>query len=479
MAATIQGLLAREILDSRGLPTIECTLWLDNGAVIVSSVPTGTTKSKYEAVELRDNDPNRMDGKGVLNAVNNVNTVLAPLLIGRDPTDQTAIDQLLIDTDGTPQKSKLGSNAIMATSLAVCKAGAASLNVPLYYYLFQKYKIADHLYIPTCIYTLINGGQHGADNLDIQEFQIIPASHLDYPASLNLGNTLYSKLEEVLITKGAIHSVGIVGGFTPNLYNNTDAFELLVETTKASPYTFAQDLFLGVDMAASYLYDNGKYKLKDKPQPFSSDEMFEYYNTLRNLYHVYYFEDVFHEDDWKSWKKATAEFGSMALVVGDSFLATNKERTKKAIQEQACNSLVIKPNEVGTISEAIEVIQLAKASGWQIVLSHRSGETNDDSLADLAVGLGANFCKFGPPNRGERVSKYNRLLQIHAELTHAQSSAQPQTPVTTEPTPEMSSAATSPAPTATPSTDASASAVPSPETPSEVPPEPPTETPTV
>jgi enolase len=433
MSTAIQGLLAREILDSRGLPTIECTLWLDNGTVVVSSVPTGTTKGKYEAVELRDNDPNRMDGKGVLMAVNNVNTVIAPLLIGRDPTDQTAIDQILIDTDGTPQKSKLGANAIMAASLAVCKAGAASLNVPLYYYLFQKYKIPDHLYIPTCIYTLINGGQHGADNLDIQEFQIIPASNLNYPDSLNLGSTLYSKLEEVLITKGAIHSVGIVGGFTPNLYNNTDAFELLVETTKASPYTFAQDLFLGVDMAATYLYDNGKYKLKDKPQPFSSDEMFEYYNTLRNLYHVYYFEDVFHEDDWKSWKKMTSEMGSMALVVGDSFLATNKERTKKAINEQACNSLVIKPNEVGTISEAIEVIQLAKANGWQTVLSHRSGETNDDSLADLAVGLGANFCKFGPPNRGERVSKYNRLLQIFNEIENMNQQNQPVTVETPAP----------------------------------------------
>ncbi len=422
--ASIKGLFSREILDSRGLPTIECTLWLDSGAVVVTSVPTGTSKGKYEAVELRDNDPNHMHGQGVLQAVNNVNTVIAPLLIGQDPTNQTEIDQLLINTDGTPRKSKLGANAVMAASLAVLKAGAASQNLPVYYYLFQKYKISESLTIPTCIYTLINGGKHGADNLDIQEFQVIPASHLDYPSSLNLGTSLYHKLEEVLMTKGAIHSVGLVGGFTPNLYNNTDAFELLVETTKASPYTFAQDLFFGVDMAASNLWQNNAYHLKDRSQAYSSTELFEYYQSLRTLYHVFYIEDAFHEDDWKSWQHLVEELGNTTTIVGDSFLATNKDRTKKAIQEKACNSLVIKPNEVGTVSEAVEVVQLAKQAGWQTVFSHRSGETNDDVLADFAVGLAADYCKFGPPNRGERVTKYNRLLQIYSELGQPATSPQ-------------------------------------------------------
>jgi enolase len=417
--AMIQGIFAREILDSRGLPTVECTLWLDTGSVVVTSVPTGTSKGKYEAVELRDNDPNHMQGMGVLQAVNNVNTILAPLLIGQDPLNQTEIDQLLINTDGTPRKSKLGANALMAVSLAVCKAGAASLNLPLYSYLFQKYKPTEAITIPTCIYTLINGGKHGADNLDIQEFQVIPASHLDYPSSLNLGTSLYHKLEEVLITKGAVHSVGLVGGFTPNLYNNTDAFELLVETTKASTYTFAQDLFFGVDMAASNLFQNGTYHLKDKAQPYSSHDLYEYYLSLRNLYHVFYIEDAFHEDDWKSWKKLVEEMGGTTTIVGDSFLATNKERTSKAISEKACNAFVLKPNEVGTLSEAIEVMQMARQAGWQVILSHRSGETNDDALADLAVGLGVDFCKFGPPNRGERITKYNRLLQIYNELPPA------------------------------------------------------------
>jgi len=441
--ATIQGLFAREILDSRGLPTLECSLWLDTGAVVVASVPTGTTKGKYEAIELRDNDPTHMDGQGVLTAANNVNTILAPLLIGQDPTHQTEIDQLMVNTDGTPQKMKLGANAIMVVSLAVCKAGASSMNLPLYQYLFQKYKPAESMHIPTCIYTLINGGQHGADNLDIQEFQVMPASYLEYPESLNVGTSLYHKLEEVLISKGAIHSVGLVGGFTPNLYNNTDAFELLMETVKTSPYTLAQDLFFGVDMAASNLYDNGKYKMKDKPQPYTSAELFEYYLGLRNLYHVFYIEDAFQEDDWKSWKQLTTEMGGTTTIVGDSFLATNKERTKKAIAESACNALVIKPNEVGTVSEAIEVMQLARNAGWQTVFSHRSGETNDDSLADMAVGLGATYCKFGPPNRGERVTKYNRLLQIYQEITQAHAAAPPAVePISPTPTEAQASGVT-------------------------------------
>lgn len=417
--SVIKGVYAREILDSRGFPTVECTVWTDTGIVVTSSVPSGTSKGKYESVDLRDNDPNRMQGRGVLQAVNNVNTVLAPLMIGRDPTSQADIDQALIEADGTENKSHLGANALLSVSLAVCRAGAASLGLSVYQYLLQQYKLAETPQIPTCIFTLINGGAHGADNLDIQEFQVIPASHLDYQSALNLGTTLYQKLEEVLISKGAIHSVGLVGGFTPNLYNNTDAFELLVETTKASPFTFAQDLFFGVDMAASALFQGGKYLLKDKSQPYSSKELFEFYTQLRNLYQVFYLEDPFQDDDWASWKQLTADLGATTAIVGDSFLVTNKARVEKAIAERACNSIAVKPNEVGTLSETIEVIKLAKTAGWQVVMSHRSGETNDDIVADLAVGLGADYCKFGPPNRGERIAKYNRLSQIYQEITMA------------------------------------------------------------
>lgn len=412
----IQSVYAKEILDSRGIPTVECSIWLDTGAAVSASVPTGVSKGKYEGIEIRDNDPNRMLGQGVWTAVNTINNTLGPMLIGRDPTGQAEIDQLLLATDGTPQKSKLGVNALLAVSMAVVKAGASAAGLPLYQYVQQLYQVVDHPIIPTCIYTLINGGRQGADNLDIQEFQVIPASYMDFPTSLNLGVTLYHKLEEVLISKNAIHSIGLVGGFTPNLFNNIDAFELLVETTKASPYTFAQDIFFGVDMAAASFFHDGKYVLKDKNQPYSPDELFEFYAKLRNLYQVFYLEDPYNDDDWDSWKRITAELGPTTSIVGDSLLVTNKERTQKAITERACNAISVKPNEVGTLTETVEVIKLAKSAGWQVIMSHRSGETNDDALADLAVGLGCDYCKFGPPNRGERVAKYNRLSQIFAEL---------------------------------------------------------------
>ncbi len=408
--------MAREILDSRGVPTVECALWLDNGLQVETSVPSGVSKSKYEAIELRDNDPNRMAGLGVLKAVENVNSIISPALIGKDPLNQTEVDQTLVNLDGTNNKSKLGANALLAVSQAAVKAGAASQNMALYQYLQQKYGIANQLAIPACIYGLINGGAQGADNLDIQEFQIVPASHIAFPDSLAMAATIFKKLEEVLISKGAIHSVGIVGGFAPNLYNNTDAFEIMIETIKATQYTFAQDLFFGVDMEAQAIYESGKYILKDKSQPYSEKELLEYYHTMRQQFHVFYIEDPFREDDWESWRKITAELGETTLIAADNLLSTNLEKTRKAIHEQACNAVIVKPNQVGTISESIEVIRTVKQAGWQTILSHRSGETNDDIIADLSVGLGFDYVRFGPPNRGERMSKYNRLLEIYGEI---------------------------------------------------------------
>jgi enolase len=422
---TIKYLTGREIIDSRGIPTLECTLWLDSGASVSSSVPAGTSKGKYEATELRDNDANRMVGQGVLQAANNLTNVIGPQLIGKDPTQQAELDQLMIDLDGTPTKSKLGANTILAASQAILKAGALAQSQPLYYYLWQKYQLTQNLSIPTCIYTLINGGQHGADNLDIQEFQVIPASFLEYPDSLNLAVTLYHKLEEILIAKGAIHSTGLVGGFAPNLYNNTDALEILVETIKTSPYTLAQDLFFGVDMAASEFYEAGKYTLKDKSQPYSPSELIEYYKSMRNLFHVFCIEDPFDDDDVKSWQNIVAELKDTTMILGDSLLATNKEKVQQAIQNQLCNAILVKPNQVGTITETIEVIKLARQANWQVVVSHRSGETNDDLIADFAVGVGGDYVKFGPPSQGERVAKYNRLLQISTELTQMKQNAAP------------------------------------------------------
>lgn len=412
----IKIVYAREILDSRGAPTVECMIWLDDGQLVTSAVPSGISKGKYEALELRDNNPNRMACKGVLQAVNNVNTIIGPQLIGKDPTNQIEIDQLMVNLDGTQNKKKLGSNALLAVSQTVLKAGAKVNNMPLYSYLQHKYQLTSDLAIPTCIYGFINGGDQGADNLDIQEFQMIPASFLSFSDSISMAVTLFHKLEEVLISKGAIHSVGVVGGFAPNLYNNTDAFEILIETTKATPFTFAQDLFFGVDMEASSFFEGGKYVLKDKSQPYSETELLNYYKILRKQYHVFYIEDPFQEDDWKSWSKLTEELGETTTIAGDNLLSTNKEKTLKAIEQKACNAITVKPNQVGTVSETIDVIKTAREAGWQIIMSHRSGETSDDIIADLAVGLGCDYVKFGPPNRGERVCKYNRLLQIEAQI---------------------------------------------------------------
>lgn len=419
--SSIQGVFAREILDSRGVPTVECILWLDSGHIINSVASGGTSVGKHEALEIRDNDTNRMAGKGVITAVNNINQVIAPQLIGKDPTQQNEIDQLLIILDGTQNRSNLGANAMIAVSQTIAKAGAAALGVPLYQYIQRLAQNQNPLFIPTCIYTMINGGAHGADNLDIQEFQIVPATHIDFATSLNMAVTIYHKLEDVLISKGATHSTGLVGGFTPNLYNNTDAFEILVETIKASPFTFAQDIFFGADMSADSLYGNGKYSLKDKPQAYTSEELILYYQSMRTMYHAFCIEDPFSSDDWKAWTNLTNRIGSTTLIIGDSLLATNKTRLEKAIQEKACNSIMVKPNQVGTITETLDVVKLAKQTGWQVIMSHRSGESNDDFIADFAVGVGSDYVKFGPPRGGERVAKYNRLAYIQVELSTQQS----------------------------------------------------------
>ncbi len=427
MMPTIQNIFAREILDGRGQPTIECSIWLDNGVYAVTSAPSGTSVGKYEALDLRDQEQ-RMLGMGVTKAVNNVNTLIAPALKGKDPSEQQAIDDALIALDGTEKRTKLGGNAMIAVSQAVMKAAALSAGLPLYYYIWQKYQLTPSLNIPACIYTMINGGSHGATNLDFQEFQIVPASHLDFIQSLEMASLLFQKLEEVLIAKGAIHSVGLDGGYAPNLYNNTDAFEILIETIKNSPYTYIQDLFFGVDVAASEFFNAGKYNLKDKSQPYSPRELVEYYKNMRKLYHVFAIEDPFQEDDWQSWKELTTELGETSIIIGDNLLVGNKTRTQKAIQEKACNAILVKPNQVGTLSETIEVIKLAQGAQWQVAVSHRSGETNDDFIADFAVGVGANYVKFGPPNRGERIAKYNRLLQVYYELQNYQQQAAGPTP---------------------------------------------------
>lgn len=420
----ISAVTAKEILDSRGLPTVEVNLWLENGYQVTSSVPAGTSVGKHESKELRDSDPTRMNGMGVSKAVKHVNEIISPKLIGQDPTKQTAVDQLLVNLDGTHDKSVLGANTILAVSQAVLKAGAAAVNMPLFYYIKEKYQLTPNLQIPTTIFTMISGGVHGAGNLDIQEFHIIPASHLDFPENLNMGVHIYQQLGGVLKSKGAIHSVGVGGGYAPNLYHNIDAFEILIETIHNTTFAFGRDLFFGVDVSADNLSSGGRYALKDSAEPFTPTQLLDYYDTLRKTYHVISIEDGYGQDDWKNWQTLTQKLGETTMIVGDNLLSTNKTRLQKAIQDGACNAILVKPNQIGTISETVEVIKIARDAGLKIIVSHRSGETNDDFIADFGVGVGADYVKFGAPARGERVAKYNRLSAIHDMIQQAKAAGQ-------------------------------------------------------
>lgn len=410
---------ARQILDSRGIPTVEAACQLDTGEVAVSSVPSGTSTGTYEALELRDNDPTKFLGKSVYQAVKNVNEVLGPSIWGIESSDQERIDKRLIELDGTPNKSKYGANAILAVSTSVAKAAAINQKMPLYLWirnLAKRVGIKEEIRVPTPIFNMINGGLHGAGNLDFQEFHVIPATIKGFSDALRIGVEIYLTLGRDLERRGAIHSVGDEGGYAPNLFTNADALEVLYETIKQTPYQIGRDVFLGLDVAASVFYKNGEYVIRDKSSPLTDEGLLDYYKYINSQYHLAILEDIFHEDAWESWKKLYTAFEGQLTIVGDDLLATNYERVKKAIQEKACNGILVKPNQVGTVTETLEVIKLARDGGWKIITSHRSGETNDWFIADFAVGVGSDFVKFGAPARGERVVKYNRLLSIEVEL---------------------------------------------------------------
>ncbi|HUV47024.1 MAG TPA: phosphopyruvate hydratase [Candidatus Bathyarchaeia archaeon] len=414
----IKAVKAREILDSRGNPTIETELYLEDGSLGVASVPSGgSTTSKYESMELRDKDPDRFAGMGVLKAVANVNKIIAPKIIGQEASQQGNIDQLLITLDGTENKAHLGANAILSVSQAVCEASAASYKMPTYKYLQAKYQLAnDQTPLPVPIFNLINGGKHGAGNLDFQEFQIIPTSSKSFIEALECGEEIYQSVKKVLIYRGAIHSVGDEGGFTPNLFTNMDALEILIEAIKAVEYTLGHQVFLGLDVAANFFYQNGHYKIKDREQPFNRKDMISYYVSLNQEYNIFSLEDALQEDDWEGWVELTRVLGTNTLIVADDLLSTNLLRLKKAIAKKASTAILIKPNQVGTISETVEIIKTAQEADWKIIISHRSGETNDDFIADFSVAMRADYTKFGAPARGERVVKYNRLAKIASEL---------------------------------------------------------------
>ncbi len=417
--AKITKIWAREILDSRAVPTVEAACQIDTGHVAVASVPSGASTGTHEAQELRDKDPERYKGKGVLTAVSNVNKVLGPAVVGMDPTQQEEIDAKMISLDGTENKTKYGGNAILAISEVVSKIAAIASKQPLYAWiniLSQKIGMKPVLKVPTSIFNMINGGLHGAGNLDFQEFHVIPATSKSFAEGLRAGSEIYMSLGENLARRGAIHSVGDEGGYAPNLFTNADALEIVVESIKATSYSLGRDVSLGLDVAASVFFKNGEYSIRDKTSPMDEATIIEYYKNLNSRYHLSILEDPLHEDAWESWKKLSALMSPHLSLVGDDLLATNPKRVEKAIREKACNAILVKPNQIGTVTETLKVIKQAKDAKWKVIVSHRSGETNDWFIADFAVGVGAEYVKFGAPARGERIAKYNRLTNVEAEI---------------------------------------------------------------
>lgn len=415
--AKITSVRSYEILDSRGNPTVETAVYYEGGYA-TASVPSGASKGRFEMLELRDDDPRRFNGMGVRKAVGNVNSVLGPAVVGMDTADQFNIDKKLIDLDGTPNKSKMGANAILSLSLAVAKAASYAQKTPLYMWfnkLFADLGHKNNISIPVPILNIINGGKHGTGNLDFQEFHVIPASNKQYPEGLKICTEIYHKVKDVLKYRNAVSAVGDEGGFAPNLFTNLDALEIITEAIRQSGYILQQDVFLGLDIAPAYFYQNGKYQIKDVQEKYNADQFIEYIQKLHKDYHLFCLEDPLEEDSWEDWIKITKIMGNEVHIIGDDLLVTNPARLKKAIDQKACNAILVKPNQIGSVSETLSVVKMAKENNFKVIVSHRSGETCDFLIADFAVGVAADFVKFGAPARGERVSKYNRLLNIAYE----------------------------------------------------------------
>lgn len=411
--AAIKELKATEILDSRGNPTIETTIYLEDGTSEVGACPSGASVGTYEAVELRDNDPKRFHGMGVLKAVDNVNTIIAPKLIGIDAKNQSLIDQTMIELDGTPTKSKLGANALLSVSIAVCKAASKSSTIPLFLYLKQFLKNSNNfLRIPTPLFNILNGGKHAGGNIDFQEFIITPATSKPYQSSLQVGVAVYKSLHDILKQKDLSTLVGDEGGFGPTLSSNLEALSFINQAVEATSYKLGFEVFLGLDIASGSFFTNKKYHLKEKPNDLSSDDMIGYYEELLKKYPLLYLEDPLSEDDFDAWQKLSSKIDNKTIIVGDDLTVTNPHRLQMALDKKAITAIIIKPNQIGTVSEALAVIETARGAGLKIIVSHRSGETNDDFISDFATAVNADYVKFGAIARGERVAKYNRLLHI-------------------------------------------------------------------
>ena len=409
----IANIIAREILDSRGNPTIEVEMELSSGAIGIAAVPSGASTGVHEAVELRDDDPKRYGGKGVLEAVENVNDTLAPELIGMDALDQIAIDNLMREVDGTENKGRLGANAILGVSLATAKAAAAALDLPLYRYLGG---VNAHT-LPVPMMNILNGGKHAADSTDFQEFMVMPAGAPSFSECLRWGAEIYHSLKKVLSDKGLNTSVGDEGGFAPSLSSNAMAVEVILQAIEKAGYRPGEDVWIALDPAASEIYeDDGKYHLTREGRVLSSDEMVDFWADWVNKYPIISIEDGMDEDDWAGWTKSVAAVGDKVQIVGDDLLVTNVERVQRAIDEKAASALLCKVNQIGTLSESIAAVEMAHRAGWASIVSHRSGETEDSTIADIVVGLNTGQIKTGAPCRSDRVAKYNQLLRIEQRL---------------------------------------------------------------
>ncbi|WP_257351898.1 phosphopyruvate hydratase [Pseudalkalibacillus decolorationis] len=415
MPSSIVNLFAREVLDSRGNPTVEVEVWLESGAQGRALVPSGASTGEYEAVELRDGDYERYMGKGVLNAVNNINEVIAPELVFFDALDQVAIDKTLIEMDGTENKGKLGANAILGISMAVAHAAADHLGLSLYNYLggFNSKTL------PTPMMNILNGGEHADNNVDIQEFMVMPVGAESFREALRIGAEIFHTLKKVLKEKGLNTAVGDEGGFAPNLSSNEEAITTIMEAIEKAGYKAGEQVKLALDVASSELYKDGKYHLSGEGVTKTSEEMVAWYEELSSKYPIISIEDGLDENDWDGWERLTAAIGDRVQLVGDDLFVTNTAKLSEGIKRSVGNSILIKVNQIGTLTETFDAIEMAKRAGYTAVISHRSGETEDSTIADIAVATNAGQIKTGAPSRTDRVAKYNQLLRIEDELDYA------------------------------------------------------------
>jgi enolase len=412
----IEEVMAREILDSRGNPTVEVDVVLVSGEMGRAAVPSGASTGVHEAVELRDSRRKRYGGKGVLKAVENVNTIIAEQLVAWDATDQIGIDQMLIELDGTPNKGKLGANAILGVSLAVAKAAAQYAGLPVYRYIGGT---SAHT-LPVPMMNILNGGKHALDSTDLQEFMVMPVGAPTFAEALRWGAETYHALKAVLKDKGYGTNVGDEGGFAPSLGSNEEAIEVILEAIEQAGYEPGKDIFIALDPASSEIFEDGvTYHLKKEGRRLTGEQMVDFLVDWVEKYPIISIEDGLAEDDWASWKKFTERVGERVQIVGDDLLVTNVKRVEKAVKEKACNSLLCKVNQIGTLTEAMAAVEMAKRAGWTTVVSHRSGETEDTTIADLVVALNTGQIKTGAPCRSDRVAKFNQLLRIEEELGDA------------------------------------------------------------